>query len=415
MAKTATQNDLSAVSGTAQAGWQETTLGEVASSIAYGYTESATKEKIGPKFLRITDIQDDFINWNKVPYCPISENNHQKYKLKIGDVVVARTGNSTGATATIKQDVDAVFASYLIRFSIDPKKADYKFIDFLLRSNFWKGFVGSVKGGSAQGGANAKNFAGFPISLPPLPEQHAIAAVLSSLDNKIESLRKQNQTLEAIAQNIFKRWFVEFKFPGCEKVNMVDSELGEIPEEWKVGKLGDEFEIIMGQSPSGESYNEAKEGMIFFQGRAEFQERFPKTRLYTTEPKRIAEKFDVLVSVRAPVGDINVASEKCCIGRGLGAVRGRYKFYALYKIKSLKEVFDKFETEGTVFGSINKDGFLNIAVVIPKEEIFTQFESVTNPIDKKIFNNYLQIQTLSTLRDTLLPRLMRGEVRVKGF
>ncbi|PIQ24859.1 MAG: type I restriction endonuclease subunit S, partial [Bacteroidetes bacterium CG18_big_fil_WC_8_21_14_2_50_41_14] len=77
-------------------GWTETTLGEGASNIAYGFTESATLEKIGPKFLRITDIQNDFIDWNSVPYCPISEREHKKYKLEIGDVVIARTGNSTG-------------------------------------------------------------------------------------------------------------------------------------------------------------------------------------------------------------------------------------------------------------------------------------------------------------------------------
>src|SRR5690606_5152419 len=138
---------------------------------------------------------------------------------------------------------------------------------------------------------------------------------------------------------LFKEWFVDFNFlNGKGKPykksggKMMESELGEIPEGWRVGSLDEEFEITMGQSPPGESYNEKEEGMIFFQGRTDFQERFPKTRLYTTDPKRIAEKFDVLVSVRAPVGDINVAFERCCIGRGLAAVAGKYKSYALYKV-----------------------------------------------------------------------------------
>lgn len=95
-------------------GWQETTLGEISLDISYGYTQSASKKIVGPKFLRITDIQNDFVEWDQVPYCVITDKSYQKYKLSIGDLVVARTGNSTGAVATIKSEIDAVFASYLI-------------------------------------------------------------------------------------------------------------------------------------------------------------------------------------------------------------------------------------------------------------------------------------------------------------
>jgi type I restriction enzyme S subunit len=257
--------------------------------------------------------------------------------------------------------------------------------------------------------------------IPPLPEQRAIAEVLSSLDDKIELLREQNKTLEATAQAIFKEWFVRFNFPNengepyaTAGGKMIDSELGPIPEGWRVGRLGEEVKIVMGQSPNGESYNESGEGMIFFQGRADFQERFPKVRLFTTEPKKIAERFDVLVSVRAPVGDINVASESCCIGRGLASVSSNFKSYALYKVKSLQNILNKFETEGTVFGSINKDSLSDIEVIIPSKQVVTLFENFVSKFDQKIFNNFTQIQTLSTLRDTLLPKLMKGEIRVKS-
>jgi len=226
--------------------------------------------------------------------------------------------------------------------------------------------------------------------------------------------------MERIAQKLYHEWFVEFNFPNNNNKpykntggKMIDSELGEIPEGWRAGKLREEFEIIMGQSPNGKSYNESGEGMIFFQGRAEFQERFPTIRLYTTEPKRVAEKFDVLVSVRAPVGDINVAFDKCCIGRGLAAVRGKYKSYTLYKIKSLKDAFNKFEAEGTVFGCIGKNDFSDIDVIIPEPKIAKLFEDMTSKIDERIYFNYSQIQTLSKLRVALLPKLMKGEIRVK--
>lgn len=193
---------------------------------------------------------------------------------------------------------------------------------------------------------------------------------------------------------------------------MVESEMGEIPEGWRTGILSDEFEIIMGQSPKGESYNQVGKGTVFFQGRAEFQDRFPKTRLSTIEPKKMAEKFDVLVSVRAPVGDINVAFGHCCIGRGLAAVRSNYRSYSLYKIKSLKYAFDQFETEGTVFGSINKTGISSIESTIPTSDIIQKFETPVSCIDQKIFINYSQSQILSSLRDSLLSKLMDGEISI---
>lgn len=241
----------------------------------------------------------------------------------------------------------------------------------------------------------------YNFFLPPFPEQQGIAKMLSSFDNKIEFLREQNETLEKTAQTIFQEWFGKY---GTDD---------ELPEGWRVGKLGEEFDILMWQSPNGESYNEVGKWMVFFQGRTDFTERFPTVRLYTTEPKRVANKFDILVSVRAPVGDINVAIETCCIWRGLATVKSEYKSYCLYKIQSLKESFDKFESEWTVFGSINKDALLNIEVTIPPKEWVLKFEDITKPMDAKIFNNYQEIQSLSRTRDELLPRLMNGEVKVE--
>ena len=114
--------------------WEEVTLAELSSSVSYGYTESASSEKVGPHFLRITDIQNGVVDWNTVPYCPISEKEHKKYKLFKGDVVVARTGNSTGENYIFEGDTDAVFASYLIRFRIDPSKSIPKFVWYTMRS-----------------------------------------------------------------------------------------------------------------------------------------------------------------------------------------------------------------------------------------------------------------------------------------
>ena len=183
------------------------------------------------------------------------------------------------------------------------------------------------------------------------------------------------------------------------------------------GVLSDIAVITMGQSPSGSSYNEDGIGEVFYQGRAKFDFRFPTRRLFTTEPKRIAEAGDVLLSVRAPVGDVNVAYERCCIGRGLGAVHSKNEnsSFILYTMFALKSQLDVFNGEGTVFGSINRDTLNAMPVEIPPDDTIAKFETVVHPMDAMIRKNYEEICRLQFLRDSLLPRLMSGEIDVSNI
>lgn len=379
--------------------WKEIQLRDISADISYGYTASASAENVGPKFLRITDITSGRINWETVPYCKISEKDLKKYKLGIGDIVIARTGATTGYNAIIKTKIDAVYASYLIRFQIDRKLADPFFVGHILQSNNFQDYVDAIAGGSAQPGANAQQLADFEFLLPPLPEQTAIAEVLSSLDDKIDLLHRQNKTLEQLAETLFRQWFVE-----------------EEEESWEVGTLEDEFDFIMGQSPTGDTLNEEKNGMVFYQGRSDFSFRFPEPRVYTTSPTRIAKSLDTLVSVRAPVGDMNMAFDECCLGRGVAAFRYKYDksfySYTYYKLRSLMQSIKQFEDNGTVFGSIGKDDFKKLECVIAPSELILKFQENAKPIDDKIKSNTQQIRTLTQLRNTLLPKLMSGEVRV---
>lgn len=231
-------------------------------------------------------------------------------------------------------------------------------------------------------------------------EQRAIAEVLSSLDDKIDLLHRQNQTLEQMAETLFRQWFVE-----------------EAEESWEVGKLEDEFDFTMGQSPLGAELNETGKGIIFYQGRSDFGFRFPTRRVFTTAPTRIAKPLDTLISVRAPVGDMNMAIEKCCLGRGVAAFRYKHNkdfySYTYYKLRSLMQQIKQFEDNGSVFGSIGKDDFKKLENITPPKELIERFQAEAKPIDDKILLNETQIRTLEKLRDTLLPKLMSGEVRVK--
>lgn len=228
------------------------------------------------------------------------------------------------------------------------------------------------------------------ISLKEIP---AIASLL-------DSIIKINKNLQEQAQALYSNMFLQNP-----------------SEQWTEGILSDIADITMGQSPKGDTYNEEGVGTVFFQGRGEFGFRFPTRRLFTTDPKRMAQSNDVLMSVRAPVGDLNVAYESCCIGRGLGAIRSKdgHQSFVLYTVFSLREKLDMFNGEGTVFGSINRDALNSMPIVIPTREEMDRFEDVIAPMDAAIRNNYGEICHLEAIRDSLLPRLMSGELDVSDL
>ena len=252
-------------------------------------------------------------------------------------------------------------------------------------------------------GIKAAELRQVEIDLPDLDAQRAIAATLRALDDKIAVNTKLSYKLEQMAQAIFKSWFVDFEPFG-----------GVMPDDWREGTLSEISAITMGQSPEGSSYNEDGIGTVFYQGRAEFSSRFPTRRLFTVQPKRMAVKGDVLLSVRTPVGDINVAHESCCLGRGLAGIQSNNgcQSFVLYTMFALKQQLDMFNGEGTVFGSINKNDMASLPVLIPSDNVFRQFEELIGPMDATIEANYAENCNLQATRDSLLPRLMSGELSV---
>lgn len=174
--------------------------------------------------------------------------------------------------------------------------------------------------------------------------------------------------------------------------------------------LSDIANITMGQSPAGSSYNENGIGEVFYQGRGEFGWRFPTQRLFTTEPKRMAKQGDVLISVRAPVGDLNIAYEDCCVGRGLAAINCEYPSFCLYLMRSLCKKLNSYNGEGTVFGSINSKALNALEIALPNAEDIRTFEVKVAPIDTLIKSNETENRNLASLQDSLLPWLMSREI-----
>lgn len=238
------------------------------------------------------------------------------------------------------------------------------------------------------------------FDIPSIEEQKEVLSYLEPIDDKIQLNTEINKNLEQQAQAIYQQMFID------------NASL-----EWAEGTLSDIADITMGQSPSGSSYNEDGNGTIFFQGRAEFSFRFPTVRLFTTEPKRMACANDTLMSVRAPVGDLNVAHTDCCIGRGLAAIHSNdnHQSFVLYTMFSLKKKLNVFNGEGTVFGSINRNSLNEMPILIPSSEKLDEFEALVSPMDAAIRNNYDEICRLEQLRDSLLPKLMSGELDVSNI
>lgn len=267
------------------------------------------------------------------------------------------------------------------------------------------------------------NFKLLELALHNKLTQDKIAAVLSALDDKIELNNKINAELEAIAKTIYDYWFVQFDFPDengkpykASGGKMVWSgELKrEVPEGWENGELADIANIKMGQSPPGESYNEDREGMVFFQGCTDFGNRFPSVRQFTTAPTRFAKEGDILLSVRAPVGTLNISKEDCCIGRGLAALNSKDDCisYLFGVMINLKQIFDRRNTDGTTFGSITKDDLFSLKVIKPTNEVLRKYNSIINPAFQKQNKIEMENLKLAELRDWLLPMLMNGQVSV---
>ena len=412
--------------------WDETTLADVSADVAYGYTESASDEKVGPRFLRITDIQNGVVDWHTVPYCPISESDHRKYRLHSGDIVVARTGNSTGENYLYRGTEDAVYASYLIRFRVNQRTADPAFVWYNMRTQRWQDFINSSKTGSAQAGANAKVLGLFPLTLPPLAEQKAIAAVLGALDDKIELNRRMNATLEAMARALFQSWFVDFdpvraKLDGRPPAaldpataalfpeHLEETALGHIPKGWTAGKLGDiGTNSRRGVQPGDIAPNTPYIALEHMPRRcialgdwddsadvASGKSAFKKGEILFGKLRPYFHKVGVAPFDGVCSTDILVLAPKS--PEWFGFLLGHASSDELIQ-------FTDLASTGTKMPRTNWSDISSFKVALPPKPIAAAFTRIIQPMLDRIHANLHQSRTLATLRDTLLPKLLSGEL-----
>ena len=372
------------------------------------------------KYLRITDIDDNgFINTNQMK--SINDKNEEKYLLKAKDIVFARTGNSTGKSYFYNSDDGPlVYAGFLIKFSLDPTKLNPKYLRYYTLTNEYKGWINQFSIGSTRKNINAKIFGDMVISLPPRYYQDFVVDILDSLERKVKINKQMVANLEELSQTLFKHWFVDFEFPDedgnpykSSGGEMIDSELGEIPPDWKVGVLSDMTEIIMGQSPKSDTYNNNKVGLPLLNGASDFKNRNIKPTKYTSAPKKIGHNLDYVFGVRATIGLVTELDGEYAIGRGAGLSKNNEENREfIYEI--LNQAFTYFERigSGSVYINISSKDLKQYKLIIPSKQVLMKYHYQLEPIFSELHNRKEQITSLTNLRDTLLPKLMSGELEI---
>ena len=399
--------------------WITYKLKDICLKITDGSHFSPIAREDGYPMFSVKDMKEYGFNYDSCKRISIEDFNTLKANDCVpqkGDILVAKDGSFLKQIFVCAETREEAILSSIAIFRPNPEYVIPEFLCYILKSPKVYNYIAqNCVSGSALPRIVLKAFKEVEVSIPSIDVQKWIIGKLTPIDQKIQLNRQINDNLEQQAQTLYKSWFVDFEpfKDGAFK----ESEFGLIPEGWRVGLLSDLTEITMGQSPSGKSYNETGDGMLFYQGRAEFGDRYPSIRLYTTEPSRIAEQNSVLLSVRAPVGDTNIAYNKCCIGRGLASITAKHGFnsFIFYMIKSLKDQFDLYNGEGTVFGSINRDSLNSMKVIVPTNEVINDFEKIVAPLDFKYKSLFTENLLLTQQRDTLLPKLMSGELKINDL
>ena len=409
--------------------WKMVKLGEVAQYInGYAFKPNQWKNK-GLPIIRIQNLTNKNAEVNY-----FDGDLEPQYKIKDGDLLISWSATLgifkwSGGNAWLNQHI----------FKVDKYSSEiFKEYFYYIVSTRIKSMQ-KKQHGSTMKHIVKKDFVNIPIPLPPLPEQKKIAEILSTVDEVIEKVDKAIEKTERLKKGLMQelltgrkrvKGFVGLRVNGVngvgKKEEYKDTEIGRIPKEWEIGFLGfvesvgfiesQLCEIIMGQSPPSTTYNKEQKGLPFLQGKMEFGELYPNPSIYCSQPIKIAEKNDILISVRAPVGEVNISTGKVCIGRGLAAIRcNPYKLYHLFLFYYLKHFGKKLSniSVGSTFKSIRKEELSNFAIPLPPLPEQKKIVEFLSSVDKKLELLHNRKNRYEKVKKGLMNDLLTGKKRVK--
>ncbi|MBX7244147.1 MAG: restriction endonuclease subunit S [Candidatus Sumerlaeaceae bacterium] len=402
----------------AKSGWPRKPLGEVADVVSGYAFKSSEFGSQGIPVIKIKNIRVGSVDLSEADrvdekYLSIPE----RYHVQPGDVLVSLTGSHISQPNSVVGRVARHSASLphcllnqrggkvMVR---DQSATDLNFVFYALSEpETLREIAMKAHGAASQANVSPTQVESVEIPLPPFPVQRRIAGILSAYDDLIENSQRRIRILETMARTLYREWFVHFRFLGHESHPRVPSPLGDIPKGWEVKKLKDVCKLTMGQSPKSEFYNETGEGQPFHQGVTNFGDRFPTDRLFCTAAGRIAEEGDILFSVRAPVGRMNIANKRIIIGRGLSAIRhldGHQAF--LWEQLRNKFTEDDMMGNGAIFAAVTKDDMEGVELICPPAPLIEAATMHFEPTHSEVATLAKKIENLRRTRDLLLPRLL---------
>ena len=391
--------------------------GIAASAIPYSHNKRT--------YLRITDINDDG-SINLSGLMSVEDENADKFLLNPNDIVFARTGNSTGRSYFYDGSVGPlVYAGFLIKFSLDKTKVNPRILKYYTHSQKYYDWVHSFDTGGTRGNINAKTYGEMPIDLPPIETQNRIVSILKSLDDKIELNKRINDNLEKQAQGLYKSWFIDFEpFKGGK---FVDSELGEIPEGWRVGRLSDVGRIVGGSTPS-KSHSEyyttngipwlTPKDLSMTQAKFTSRGEIDITEIgYKSCSTKLLPRGSVIFSSRAPIGYISIALNEICTNQGFKSIVPNKEIGTAFIFYYLKANTSKIESQasGSTFKEASGTLINSLSIIRPPLKVIHNFNEIMTPIFFQQEKNEGENEKLSKLRDTLLPKLMSGELKISDL
>ena len=384
----------------------------------YGIGASAVPfDKSLHTYLRITDINDDG-TLNKSGLMSVIGDDAEKYILQPNDIVFARTGNSTGRAYYYDgSDGELVYAGFLIKFSLDSSKVNPRILKYYTHSKPYYDWVKSFDTGGTRGNINAKTYGSMPIVLPSRPTQDRIVSILKSLDDKIEVNKKINENLEQQAQALFKSWFVDFEpFKNGE---FVESELGMIPKGWRVGKLSEIADYVNGLAMQKFRPQNNEQGLPVLKIKELGQGSFD-ANTEQCSPSLIGEKYiihdgDIIFSWSGTLMVKIWCGGLCGLNQHLFVVVPKNYpkwFVYLWTLYHLDNFIRIAKDKAVTMGHIKRGELDKALVAIPDKDEMEKCDALIAPIFKQIISNEIESRRLASLRDTLLPKLMSGELKV---
>ncbi|CEP95519.1 restriction endonuclease S subunit [[Clostridium] sordellii] len=282
---------------------------------------------------------------------------------------------------------------------------------------YWYSLYGDYIGkkytqGTKQQSLNNKIVEELCIGFPNKEEQEKIADILSTVDCQIDDTEMFIEKCQELKKGLMQKLLTK----GIGHTEFKKTEVGDIPVDWGVKKLEDVSYITMGQSPSSDSYNDKGIGVPFFQGNSEFGNIYPTVKKWCSEPKKIAEPLDILISVRAPVGAVNINNDRACIGRGLASIRqsNKINYMYLYYVLSISQDILNSSAQGSTFTAINSKDLKNFKIAIPSLDEQLNIAEILLSLDNNIEDYKNKKQKLENLKKGLMQQLLTGKLRIKN-